>query len=69
MLKLNLAMVSQSLKVDEILKKIEVDRHISSRDIATELKSTIKQFLTIYIRLDTKKNNGYQKNNGPSFHL
>ena len=32
-------------KVDEILKKIEVDRHISSRDIATELNVDHKTVL------------------------
>ena len=55
MLKLNLAMVSQSLKVDEILKKIEVDRHISSRDIATELNIDHK---TVFNYLHKT---GYQK--------
>ena len=34
-------------KVDEILKKIEVDRHISSRDIATELNIDHKTVLTV----------------------
>ena len=32
-------------KVDEILEKIEVDRHISSRDIATELNIDHKSVL------------------------
>ena len=32
-------------KVDEILKKIEVERHISSRDIATELNIDHKTVL------------------------
>ena len=32
-------------KVDEILSKIEVDRHISSRDIATELNIDHKTIL------------------------
>ena len=43
-------------KVDEILKKIEVDRHISSRDIATELNIDHKTVLNHLHKT------GYQKN-------
>ena len=43
-------------KVDEILKKIEVDRHISSRDIVMELSIDHKTVLNhLHIRLDTKR--------------
>ena len=45
-------------KVDEILKKIKVDRHISSRDIATELNIDHK------IVLNHLYKNGYQKKLG-----
>lgn len=41
--------------VEKVLKKNQVDQHISSHNIATELNRNIKQFRTIYIRLDTKK--------------
>ena len=42
-------------KVDEILQKIEVDRHISSRDIATELNIDHKTVLNHLHKF------GYQK--------
>ena len=46
MLKMNLALAGQSLKKSiKFLKKIKVDRHISSRDIATELNIDHKTVL------------------------
>ena len=56
MLKMNLALAGRSLKKSmKFFKKIEVDRHISSRDIATELNIDHK------IVLNNFHKTGYQK--------
>jgi len=56
MLKMYLALVDQSLENDEIMEKVEQDRHISSHDISKELNIDHKTVLNHLEKAGYKKN-------------